>query len=282
MNSFLIFGQDNCDSGLRLIGKLKVKKNMKVVPYTDENGNYGLKERSNDSIIISAKYHKIVENFNDTGFVVISNNYYWGVINLKGESIVPFYNSSYHYNDSMNLHSKIMACPVCINNKYNSGYYYFVNSKGECLPSDYYPCPDGVEIDSRELPEHLKYIQLAEKAKLKNKIGAVYYCKKAIQCDTLIAATYFWGIKLFMDIYNIKESSKLNAEYYEYFPWIADCIEKSLETEKKTLYLIRLNRYKKAFYKYYMNDKLKYDEACSELKKLRKLVTFNEYHTSYN
>ncbi|MBI9055478.1 MAG: hypothetical protein JEY96_16770 [Bacteroidales bacterium] len=282
MNSFIIFGQDICDYGLHSIGKLKVKKNMKVVPYTDENGNYGLKERSNDSIIISAKYHKILDNYNDTSFVVISNNYYWGVINLKGDTLAPFYSGSYHFNDTMNLVSKIMACPVCINNKYNLSYFYFVNSKGECLITDYYPCPEGVETDNSELPKYLQYIQLAEKAKLENKVGAIYYCNKAIRCDTSNAATYFWGIKLFMDMNDIKESSILNAKYNECFPWVAGCIEKSLENEKNTFYLIRLNRYKKAFYKYYMKDKSRYDEACSDLKRLKKLVTFGEFYTTYN
>lgn len=281
-----MFGQENSSkqghTEIYMRSK-EVSKDMNIVPFKGKNGSYGLKDRSKDSVLIQAKFTSIFDNFQDTAFIVETKPDYYGVINLQEEILAPFCNETYFFNDYDTLinYGGVIICPLYINNKLNEEYKYFVNSKGECMAFNYYPCPYGVEMSIDNLSKTLQFIQLAEKAKFQNKPSAVYYCKKAIQSDSLNAATYFWGIKLFMNMNNFKKSSITNAEYKEYFPWIADCIEKGLIAEKNVRYLIRFNRYKKAFYKHYIDDKVKYQEACRELKRFKKLVSFKEFSTYY-
>jgi len=254
--------------------RLQTTKEMKVIPYKDKLGNYGLKSRDNDSIIISAHYKKIIYNFNDTNFIVQSNDCLFGAINLKGEVLAPFYFGTYYFNYSKarNNFGNILACPVYVDFMRNETYFYFVNQKGECIPSDYHPCPANIPIDNANISKSLEYIQKAEEALIIDRLSAVCFCNEAIAADSLNPAVYYFAIRLLMDNNALKNGKENFLEYEYYYSWIEDCIQKGLLVETDNAKLLSFNQYKKFFYKHYIPDKILYNEAKKEIKRLKKIV----------
>jgi hypothetical protein len=263
---FTIFcqGQNRCDGGyIFRSGKLKVTNNMRIIPYQDNSSFWGLKNKLNDSIIIPAKFSKIYENFNDTAFILSSKDREIGAINLREEILAPFYNGDYCFNDfdtAVN-YGGILAAPVCVNGAFFLRNTFFVDRKGDCIPYEYYPCPYGVKVSDGNLSMSLFYIQKAEENRLSDMRKSIEFCNKAIESDTLNPASYYWGVRIFMANNELNIASSKDKKYEEYYSWVEFCIEKGIKYEKNPHYLIKLNRYKKAFYTYCKTDKTRAEEA---------------------
>ena len=268
-----IFGQHDCSEleVMKLKSLIKVNAEMKVIPFY-ESGLYGLKMQSTDSVIIQAKYISIISNLNDTNFIIQSKENLVGVINLKEELIAPYIKGLYVFNnfDTLINYGGLIANPLCINNKWDPA-YYFINKNGECIVSNYYPCPPGVTIEKKEISRSLELIQLAEKYKKTDIKKAISYCKQAILSDTLNPASYYWAVKLFMHPNDLNLSKKSCSEYSEYFLWIQESINKGISLEKNAFHLSQFNELKKSFYKTCIIDKEKAKQANKEMKRYRKI-----------
>jgi hypothetical protein len=278
------YGQDGCENfsyGGRL-GKLKVTEDMNVIPFKNSANLWGLKNKLNDSIIIQAQFKKICENYNDTAFIVALSNNNEGAINLKGDIIAPFLKGLYQFNvgDTAINYGGILSVPVCINGVYFMSNMFFVDASGDCIAYDYYPCPSGVKIANiKSLSPAQYYVQRAIEFKYVDINKSVDFFKKAFESDTNNAASYFSCSRMFIDEIGLNIVSHKNVIYEKYYPWIEYCIEKGIKFEKGPHYLLKLNKYKRDFYKSCVVNKNKTKEASMEVNRLKNLLKHEKYST---
>jgi hypothetical protein len=279
--SIYCHGQYTCDIeyGGRT-GKLKITEDMKVIPYKASTNLWGLKKKSNDSILIQAQFKKICENFNDTVFIVEAINNDQGAINSKGKIVAPFLKGLYQFNvsDTSINYGGVLFAPICINNIYFTESLFFVNSCGDCITYDYYPCPNGVKIANiNNLSDAQANLQKAFDYKFIDPSKAAGYIIRAIELDTLKSSSYYSCVKMFMDKNELYIISQKKSYYERFYPLIEYCIQKGLKIEHNPHYLLKLNKYKRVFYKSCIDNKIMTKEAGIEIKRLKKLMQNEEY-----
>lgn len=267
------YGQDPCNFSSLSKRNFKANKNLTLILFKGSNDKYGLKNRSTNEVIIPAEYLKIWDNFKDSIFVVLTNKKKSCVININNQKIVPELEGFYSINraDNQIKYGSIMAYPPCIHGKLNR-LLYVVDKNGNCILNDYYPCPPSLTDSIKIEKKHFRYIQEAEKYAENDINKSIEYYKKAIYADSLNPATYFSALYVMMrdpDCYVFGKGCDKYKKQYKFFEY---CINKGLEIENDTHYLIVFNRYMESFYKYCILDKNKVKIAKKEIKRLRKLI----------
>ncbi len=132
-------------------------KSQEIVPYRDnDNNKWGFENLTTDEIVVPAAYDDAVE-FSD-GVGIVKNYGKYGAVDASGNLFLPckydeliFYKNDYNnpnvlqsYNDS--------AYTLFVD-------YYYISNSGLCIPSNYFPCPKGYDIDSTALTPSLSKIQ---------------------------------------------------------------------------------------------------------------------------
>jgi hypothetical protein len=170
-----------------------------IQPFKDkETKLWGFRDEETGNIIMNARYEKTIEYHDTLGIVTQDGKF--GLVGVSGKEIIPCsYNNLYfekadranrwkiataYYNDS------IFYLPV-----------YYINTSGKCVPTDYYPCPGNVPMDTSDCSEEVKLIQRGNKALESCELTkATGLYKQAIKANPDNPASYYWYSYIYMEM----------------------------------------------------------------------------------
>jgi hypothetical protein len=268
-----------------IIGLIMLKTNyvkgQNFVPYKDDsNGLWGIKNIKNNKIITPGLWQKIRDfDYNDSIFVVHKDLSYYAVVDTNFKFKINYTNtylclnaSNYYFSDypydTINK-KRLVEYPFINARKEPNWHILFIDYNLNCLPEDYYPCPDWKQTKDVRLPKHLELIQQGERKIWNRDIdSAVYYCKLAIQVDSMNPSIYYWGANIFFD--HLREDKTLGSigKYKIYFSWIKYCLDKADSLEKLNPYKSWILYRKYNFYKDILKDK----KVAKEINERYKIV----------
>lgn len=169
---------------------------QELVPFYDrEKQLWGFQNKETQKIIVQPQFDFAQEWWNDHG--IVSKNRKFGLVDMNGNMVSEF------------IHDRIYVetCEGCVlKNSLVAVHYYFfykssisavrrfkIDTKCNCIPQPYYPCPPMVPMDTSSTPENLRILQRAEYSYHLGEIkNAIRLADKAIAADTNDASTYFW------------------------------------------------------------------------------------------
>ena len=261
-----------------------IKEDTRFKPFKDENGDWGIIDSKNNKVITTPQYKLLGDFISDSFYIFVDKNNNYGVINSDGTQKVPFnyYGGSLGINriDTTTFYKSIQVIPYKVYGQYpyKDLYVYFIDSNGYCIPTNYYTCPTNVKTDLINATPGVIYIQKAEKSKIENDLdSAIYYCKMAIESDSLNPYYYYYGCKLLLVNEQNNINAKNNNNYKQYFNWLESCLLKAENLEKNPHYLYRIKSLKCDFYKYDKIDKLKVESLKADLDLLKKEIRKAQY-----
>jgi len=248
------------------------KTDLQIIPFKS-NGLWGLKNIKTDSIVLIPTYKKVVSSYYDSTFIVRNSEMAYGAIDNHGEILIRVHDDWIFFNeaDTANSFGKIMTVPKQINNKVNWR-EYFINSNHVCIPTKYFLCPYGVEIEKNGT--FYKYIDLqkAEEKLYNHDIdSAISLFKLSIEHHKADPFVYYWISKslLYNKQYDIDSKTDIIEEY-------SDFIESSLLTadklEQNIHYKLRINKLLSLYYKVIKDDITSTDKFQNEVDDLKEKI----------
>ncbi len=205
--------------------------------FKDKSTNlFGIRNIKTKQIIVNAKYNSIVD-FNDT-LIIIKDNDLFSVVDYNdNEIIAPVKYKLFFDFENPNYYGKIRALDYSTF-LFN---YFLVNSKGECIPQNYEPCTCLKDMVKSNVPEDLIMIQKAVDtltANPKQAMTTLEYVEKAIELNPENPANYFWYSNFVINYFWSPSIIRTEDIKTKYLPKLKDYINKSIDLEDDTFYLI--------------------------------------------
>lgn len=219
----------------------------------------GMKEASTGEIVIPAEYDKILDWNNETVIVMKGNEKM--AINYLNEIIVSPTEQDLYLERYDPVHfDEVFA--------YNNDVYiaenYKVNSKGQCIPIDYYPCPTNFNIDTTNASAEHKLIQKSVEAlRACEAEEAIKYAQKAIDANPNNAASRYWYSRMFIEQLCGRITNEVTEKHKSE---IETHINKAIELETEPFYLTLTYAVKYDFEKNHNKNKAEKKIAYQNLK----------------